>query len=117
MTTCRWGFAKPSKPHDVRVFARGNPSQPDRHRPPTGFPTFFDPDGAAVSIDGERSSHLADAIVDADNPLTARVFVNRVWGSLMGSPLVSTPSDFGIRTDRPEYQDILDLLAATFHHR
>ena len=106
------GLRDAEQPHDVRVFARGNPSQPTDIAP-RRFPEFFDPDGEPFR-EGSGRRDLADAIVDADNPLTARVFVNRVWGSLMGLPLVSTPSDFGMRTDRPEYQDILDLLAVSF---
>ena len=49
-----------------------------------------------------------------DNPLTARVFVNRVWGHLFGEHLVRTPSDFGLRCDLPRQQKLLDYLATEF---
>ena len=76
------GLREAEQPHDVHVFARGNPSQPTEIAP-RRFPEFFDPDGEPFR-EGSGRRDLADAIVDADNPLTARVFVNRVWGSLMG---------------------------------
>jgi hypothetical protein len=43
---------------------------------------------------------MAQAIASRDNPLTARVWVNRVWMYHFGAPLVRTPSDFGVRSDR-----------------
>ena len=57
---------------------------------------------------------MADEIADENNPLTARVMVNRVWGHLFGKPLVNTPSDFGVRTPPPANPAILDYLADYF---
>jgi hypothetical protein len=54
---------------------------------------------------------MAEAIASRDNPLTARVWVNRVWGHLFGKPLVSTPSDFGVRGSPPTHPELLDWLA------
>ena len=59
---------------------------------------------------GSGRLDLAEAIVDPRNPLTGRVFVNRVWDWFMGSPLVETPSDFGVRTAAPLQQPVLDQL-------
>ncbi|MBT4010964.1 MAG: DUF1553 domain-containing protein [Planctomycetaceae bacterium] len=58
--------------------------------------------------------NLANAIANPDNPLTARVWVNRVWMHLFGSPLVENPSDFGLNTLRPLQHELLDLLAIRF---
>ena len=49
-----------------------------------------------------------------DNPLTARVFVNRVWDRLIGQPLVGTTSNFGVLGDRPTHPQLLDDLAVRF---
>ena len=63
---------------------------------------------------GSGRKELAETIVSDRNPLTARVFVNRVWMHYFGRPLVETPSDFGIRSEPPLQQDVLDYLASEF---
>ena len=62
-------------------------------------------------VDGSGRLELALRIASRSNPLTARVFVNRVWMHHFGRPLVSTPSDFGIRSTRPQHAALLDYLA------
>ena len=57
---------------------------------------------------------LAERIVSAENPLSSRVIVNRVWGYLLGSYLVDTPSDFGLQGSQPSHPDLLDWLSADF---
>lgn len=57
---------------------------------------------------------LANKIASSSNPLTARVFVNRVWMHHFSKPLVSTPSDFGIRCAPPVQSELLDYLASEF---
>jgi hypothetical protein len=61
-----------------------------------------------------RRSAFADWLASAGNPLTARVMVNRIWQSRMGTGLVRTPNDFGTMGDKPESHALLDWLAAEF---
>src|SRR5206468_3353978 len=63
---------------------------------------------------GSGRLDLARAIADPNNPLTARVFVNRVWAQHFGKGLVGTPSDFGVRCDPPTQPQLLDYLADRF---
>jgi len=84
-----------------------------------GFLSVFDPQPAKIkesnngSTTGRRLT-LASWIASPANPLTARVFVNRVWHSLMGRSLVATPNDFGLAGSRPEDAALLDYLASEF---
>src|SRR5262249_37308075 len=63
---------------------------------------------------GSGRLELARAIASKDNPLTARVMVNRVWLHLFGVGLVGTPSDFGARSEAPTHPELLDYLACRF---
>lgn len=57
---------------------------------------------------------LVDALTSKNNPLTARVMVNRIWMNLLGKPLVETPSNFGFSGMKPKNQELLDHLAIRF---
>jgi hypothetical protein len=100
-------------PHDERVFIRG---QPDNRGDiaPRQFLTALRRSEEPRFNDGSGRLELARRITDSDNPLTARVMVNRLWQILVGSPLVETPSDFGFRTQPPTIPEVLDDLAAEF---
>ena len=64
--------------------------------------------------EGSGRLELAQSIASKDNPLTARVMVNRVWQWHFGEGIVRTPSDFGLRSDAPSHPDLLDWLARRF---
>lgn len=61
-----------------------------------------------------RRAALANWIATPDNPLTARVMVNRIWQFRMGSGIVATPNDFGVMGQRPTNKALLDWLATEF---
>ena len=63
---------------------------------------------------GSGRLELAHAITAKDNPLTARVIVNRVWLHHFGAGIVRSPSDFGVRGDPPSHPELLDYLAIRF---
>ena len=83
---------------------------------PRQFLTALRKEGEPRFTDGSGRWELARRITAADNPLTARVMVNRIWGHLIGKPLVETPSDFGFRTQPPAVPEVLEELASDFSH-
>jgi hypothetical protein len=68
---------------------------------------------AVLKSTGRRTA-LAKLLTDAQNPLTARVMVNRIWHYHFGRGIVGTPSDFGMKGDRPTHPELLDWLASEF---
>ena len=76
-----------------------------------GFLTILDPSNARYV---KRRTALAEWLTSKDNPLTARVMVNRLWHHHFGHGIVGTPSDFGVMGERPANKELLDWLAATF---
>jgi mono/diheme cytochrome c family protein len=103
-------LAKPREPH---VFVRGNPGNAGP-KVPRQFLAVLSSEKRLPFRQGSGRLELAQAIASRDNPLTARVLVNRVWLHLFGRGLVTTPSDFGLRSDPPSHPELLDFLAARF---
>jgi hypothetical protein len=94
------------------VYIRGNPATKGEPAP-KGFLQVVARPGAKAGPDYTRLD-LANAIASPDNPLTARVIVNRVWAWHFGRGLVSTPSNFGALGERPSHPELLDWLAVEF---
>ncbi len=102
-------------PAQPRVFVRGNPNTPGATVPRRFLALLAGPSRPSFTR-GSGRLELARAIASEQNPLTARVLVNRVWMHHFGAPLVSTPGDFGVRSDPPTNAGLLDHLADTFIH-
>jgi len=103
-----------SKVQDLNVFVRGNVEEKGPVVP-RGFLKVLARGGERRTFEeGSGRRELAEAIVDPENPLTARVMVNRMWGELFGVPLVKSASNFGSTGDRPSHPGLLDYLAIKF---
>jgi hypothetical protein len=92
------------------VFVRGKPDQPGDEVPRQFLAVLAGKDRKPFA-DGTGRLELARAIASKDNPLTARVWSNRVWAHLFGRGIVATPSDFGRRSTPPTHPELLDYLA------
>jgi hypothetical protein len=96
-----------------RVFLRGSPANPGPEVP-RQFLALLSGDNRQPFDKGSGRREMAEAIASPENPLTARVFVNRVWAWHFGAGLVTTPSDFGTRSAAPSHPNLLDWLAIRF---
>ena len=106
--------------HATHVLIRGNPHVPGEEVTP-GFPSVLSPPEVVMPEIAEgaqttgRRHVLASWIASPDNPLTARVMVNRIWQHHFGRGIVRSTSDFGIQGTPPTHPQLLDWLAAQFH--
>ncbi len=100
----------------TRLLKRGDWRHPAQEVEP-GFPSTCDARTALVTPKAAttgRRSELARWLTAPDNPLTARVLVNRLWQHHFGRGLVATPSDFGAQGEPPTHPELLDWLAREF---
>lgn len=96
--------------NDPAIFQRGDPTQLG-NTVPRQFLKVLSQDRKPFERGAGRLD-LAHAIADRDNPLTPRVWANRIWLHHFGTPLVENPSDFGLRNEPPLQLQMLDYLAA-----
>lgn len=92
---------------------RGDPTQPREPVPPGALSLI----GTKLTLPADapeaaRRRALADWIASKNNPLTARVIVNRLWHHHFGAGIVDTPSDLGLNGSRPTHPELLDFLAS-----
>jgi hypothetical protein len=108
----------PRAPEPMHLLLRGNPQSPAEEVLPGGIAAVcadaVDFGLSRDATDAERRQALANWITAPNNPLFARVMVNRIWQHLFGSGLVTTASDFGFNGGQPSHPDLLDYLARDF---
>ncbi|MBI3417849.1 MAG: PSD1 domain-containing protein [Verrucomicrobia bacterium] len=108
-----------STPPKTHLLLRGRAANPGPEMQPavpvvlTSNPLVFLPPDEHTT---RRRLSLANWIASPENPLTARVIVNRVWQYHFGEGLVATPSDFGTAGNAPTHPELLDWLADWFTH-
>jgi hypothetical protein len=111
----------PRQPPPYAVLDRGDYRKPGAVVSPAGLKALTglsaDFGLAPDAPEAKRRAALAQWLTDLQNPLTARVFVNRLWYHHFGQGLVETPSDFGFNGGRPSHPELLDYLAAQFVNR
>src|SRR5439155_8074819 len=97
-------------PRTMRVLPRGNWLDDSGEVVSPGIPAFLSPahEGQLTRLD------LAQWVASRDNPLTARVFVNRLWKLVFGRGIVKSLEDFGSQGELPTHPELLDWLATDF---
>jgi Protein of unknown function (DUF1553)/Protein of unknown function (DUF1549)/Planctomycete cytochrome C len=106
-------IVREGKATDLNIFVRGDVNNKgpvaERH-----FLRVLCPSDPTPLMHGSGRIDLAEAVASKDNPLTARVIVNRIWAQYFGRGIVGTPSNFGQLGERPTHPDLLDDLAVRF---
>ncbi len=104
------GVQDRSKPTDARLLVRGELEKPG-DVVPRGFAQIITPEGSPTIKEGSGRKELAEWVASDSNPLTARVWANRVWLHLFGKGIVPTPDNFGMSGVPPTHPELLDWLA------
>ena len=95
------------------VLIRGELDKPAQ-KVDRGFPQVLCNEPVKLSLDTSGRREFAEWLVSKENPLTARVMVNRVWGHLFGNSIVTSQNNFGTTGQAPSHPDLLDHLAIKF---
>jgi len=108
-----YGLLSVEHPTDMRITIRGNPRALGEEVP-RGFLQVVSTTSPKIQETESGRMQLADWIVSPDNPLTARVTVNRIWQKLFGEGLVKSVDYFGVLSEDPSHPELLDALATRF---
>lgn len=101
------------RPVNARVLVRGEINRPAQEVE-RGFVQVIGPSSGPIDSDSDGRLELARWLTSPENPLTARVMVNRIWQHLIGAPLVAETDNFGASGSPPTHPQLLDLLAVRF---
>ncbi len=100
-------------PKDSKVMIRGDIEKPGEAAP-RGVVQVLNSGNFKITRGESGRKDLAEWVASDKNPLTARVYVNRVWQQLFGAGLVTTPDNFGTMGQKPSHPELLDYLASQF---
>ncbi len=107
------GVQDQPRPRDATVLVRGELDMPAQ-QVERGFLQVLDFSDDACSPETSGRLELARWLSSEENPLTARVMANRVWGKLFGQGIVTSPDNFGVSGNTPSHPELLDALALEF---
>ena len=107
------GVQDRENPQDVRVLVRGEIDQPGQVVK-RGFPSVLSDGDVSIKAGSSGRLELAQWIGSEDNPLTARVMVNRIWQNMIGQGIVTSTENFGVTGQAPSHPELLDYLAVRF---
>ncbi len=110
------GVRDREEPFDSQVLIRGEEDNPTDERIPRGFIQVIKThDEEPIASDESGRLQMAHWITSPENPLTARVYANRVWSWLFGEGIVTSVDNFGTTGEAPSHPDLLDYLAVRLH--
>lgn len=110
------GVRDREEPFDSQVLIRGEEDNPTDERVPRGFIQVIKThDEEPIASDESGRLQMAHWITSPENPLTARVYANRVWSWLFGEGIVTSVDNFGTTGEAPSHPDLLDYLAVRLH--
>ncbi len=107
------GVQDRERPQDARVLVRGEIDQPGQVVP-RGFPSVLCDGDESIKSGSSGRLELAKWIASDDNPLTARVMVNRIWQNMVGQGIVTSTENFGVTGQAPSHPELLDYLSVRF---
>ncbi len=107
------GVVDKERSQDARILERGEPTKPGQQIQ-RGFVQVLSKNDPTAITRGSGRLELAEWVAAAENPLTARVAVNRIFGHLFGKGIVATPDNFGVNGVPPTHPELLDHLARQF---
>ncbi|MCH2125103.1 MAG: DUF1553 domain-containing protein [Pirellulaceae bacterium] len=106
-----------AEPKNLAVHLRGNYRTLGEEAPRRFLQILAGEDHAPIESPGSGRLELAHWIATEENPLTARVLVNRLWQNHFGTGIVPSADDFGVRGQRPTHPELLDWLSSEFLRR
>jgi hypothetical protein len=108
-----YAVTEAKKIENCKIQLKGDPERLGNEAP-RRFPTVLGGHRLPADEQGSGRRELADWVASKDNPLTARVLVNRLWHHHFGRGIVATPNDFGRQGKPPTHPELLDYLALRF---